>query len=43
MKQASTKGVKLHLFKPPRAPGEKPWFDDDFTVPHTIKDREVFS
>lgn len=43
MKQASTKGEKLHLFRPPRAPGEKPWFDDDFTVPHRIKDREVFS
>jgi hypothetical protein len=43
MKQASTKGEKLHLFRPPRAPGEKPWFDDDFMVPHRIKDREVFS
>ena len=43
MKQASTKGEKLHLFRPPRAPGEKPWFDDDFTVAHKIKDRVVFS
>ena len=43
MKQASAKGEKLHLFKPPRASGEKPWFEDDYTVAHRIKDREVFS
>ncbi len=43
MKSATTKGEKLHLAKPPRAPGEKPWFEDDYTVAHKIKDRELFS
>jgi phosphatidylserine/phosphatidylglycerophosphate/cardiolipin synthase-like enzyme len=43
MKKASTKGEKLHLFRPPRKPGEKPWFDDDYTVAHKIKDRVLFS
>jgi hypothetical protein len=27
----------------PRAPGERPWWDDDYTVAHKIKDRELFS
>jgi PLD-like domain len=40
---AGAKGQKLHLARPPRAPGEKPWWDDDYTVPHKIKDRELFS
>jgi hypothetical protein len=40
---ASAKGQKLHLARPPRAPGEKPWWDDDYTVAHKIKDRELFS
>jgi hypothetical protein len=43
MKKASTKGEKLHLSRPPRNPEEKPWFDDDYTVPHKIKDRMLFS
>lgn len=34
---------KLHLARPPRAPGEKPWWDDDYTVAHKIKDRALFS
>jgi hypothetical protein len=42
-KTAATKGQKLHLARPPRAPGEKPWFDDDYTVAHKIKDRVLFS
>jgi PLD-like domain len=40
---AAAKGEKLHLLKPPRAPGDKPWWDDDFTVAHKIKDRLLFS
>jgi phosphatidylserine/phosphatidylglycerophosphate/cardiolipin synthase-like enzyme len=40
---AGAKGQKLHLARPPRAPGEKPWWDDDYTVPHKVKDRELFS
>ncbi len=43
MKTATTKGEKLHLLKPPRAAGEKPWWDDDYTVAHKIKDRLLFS
>lgn len=42
-KTATAKGQKLHLAKPPRALGEKPWWDDDYTVAHKIKDRELFS
>ena len=42
-KSAAAKGQKLHLSGPPRAPGEKPWWDDDYTVAHKIKDRELFS
>ena len=42
-KAATAKGQKLHLSKPPRAPGEKPWWDDDYTVAHKIKDRVLFS
>ena len=42
-KTAAAKGQKLHLSRPPRAPGEKPWWDDDYTVAHKIKDRVLFS
>jgi phosphatidylserine/phosphatidylglycerophosphate/cardiolipin synthase-like enzyme len=43
MKTATTKNEKLHLLKPPRAPDEKPWWDDDYTVAHKIKDRLLFA
>lgn len=33
----------LTLATPPRNPGEKPWWDDDYTVPHKIRDRKLFS
>ena len=42
-KTAAAKGQKLHLSRPPRATGEKPWWDDDYTVAHKIKDRVLFS
>jgi PLD-like domain len=42
-KSATAKGEKLHLSRPPRTPGEKPWWDDDYTVAHKIKDRVLFS
>jgi hypothetical protein len=42
-KTATDKGQKLHLSKPPRAPGEKPWWIDDYTIAHKIKDRLLFS
>ena len=34
---------KLQLQKPPRNPGEKPWFDEDYINPRKITDRELFS
>jgi phosphatidylserine/phosphatidylglycerophosphate/cardiolipin synthase-like enzyme len=43
VKKSSAKGEKLHLLRPPRTPGEKPWWDGDYTVAHKIKDRELFS
>lgn len=45
VKQAdrSTALTKLALRKPPRQPGEVPWFDDDFTEAHKILDRRLFA
>lgn len=43
MKAAETEGRTLHLSRPPRGPDEKPWWDDDYTVAHKIKDRLLFS
>ena len=42
VKKAQKKGVKLHLARPP-GPGEKAWFEDNFTVGYKIKDRLLFS
>ncbi len=42
-KAGTAKGQKLHLSRPPRAAGEKPWWDDHYTVAHKIKDRVLFS
>jgi phosphatidylserine/phosphatidylglycerophosphate/cardiolipin synthase-like enzyme len=33
----------LHLAKPPRATGEKPWWDEDYRLKQKIRDRELFS
>jgi hypothetical protein len=41
--KAKDKGEKLHLVRPPRAAGDKPWWDDDYKVAHKIKDRALFS
>jgi len=35
--------TRLHLAKPPQDVGEKTWFDDYFTVPQKIRDREIFA
>jgi hypothetical protein len=35
--------AKLQLQKPPRNPGERPWFDEDYTNARKITDRELFS
>jgi PLD-like domain len=34
---------KLQLRKPPRAPGETPWWAEDYSVPRKIRDRELFA
>ncbi len=34
---------KLQLAKPPREKGGKPWWQEDFTVAHKIRDRELFA
>lgn len=34
---------KLQLAKPPRSPGEIPWWDEDYTNARKIRDRELFA
>ena len=34
---------KLQLGKPPRKPGETPWWLEDYTNARKIKDREIFA
>jgi hypothetical protein len=40
---AATKAESLALAKPPRQPGETPWWQEDYTVPQKIRDRELFA
>jgi phosphatidylserine/phosphatidylglycerophosphate/cardiolipin synthase-like enzyme len=35
--------TKLQLAKPPRKPGDKPWWDEHFRNAHKIRDRELFA
>lgn len=42
LKEAEESHKKLHLSKPPREKGEKPWWEKFFTDPKKIKDREMF-
>ena len=42
-REAKKARKKLQLAKPPRAPGEKPWWDDDYTSPRKIRDRLLFA
>jgi phosphatidylserine/phosphatidylglycerophosphate/cardiolipin synthase-like enzyme len=42
-KEARKARKKLELAKPPREPGETPWFLEDYTDPRKIRDRELFS
>jgi hypothetical protein len=37
------KKKQLVLARPPRSPGEKPWWDEDYTNPRKIRDRELFA
>ena len=34
---------KLMLAKPPRKPGQKPWWDEDYTNARKVRDRELFA
>ena len=34
---------KLQLARPPRKPGEKPWWAEDYTDTRKIRDRELFA
>lgn len=34
---------RLQLVKPPRKPGEKPWWDEDYRDVRKIRDRELFA
>ena len=40
--QSTTKGP-LHLRRPPRNPGEVPWWKEDYVDPRKIRDRELFA
>ena len=41
--KSKEKNQKLYLQTPPRKAGDKPWWDDDYTVPYKIKDRLLFA
>ena len=41
--KAASANKELVLQKPPRKPGEKPWWDSAYTDPRKIRDRELFS
>jgi phosphatidylserine/phosphatidylglycerophosphate/cardiolipin synthase-like enzyme len=44
VQQEATKAKReLVLAMPPRRPGEKPWWDDDYTDAVKIRDRELFA
>jgi phosphatidylserine/phosphatidylglycerophosphate/cardiolipin synthase-like enzyme len=36
-------GDKLYLLKPPREPGDVPWWDKFYTDPQKARDREMFA
>jgi hypothetical protein len=41
--EAKKSGEPLMLAKPPRQPGEKPWWDKYYSDPQKARDREVFA
>jgi phosphatidylserine/phosphatidylglycerophosphate/cardiolipin synthase-like enzyme len=41
--KASTATKMLYLKTPPRKPGEKPWWDEYYSVSQKIRDREIFA
>ena len=40
---AQQTGEPLELAKPPRTPDKKPWWDEYYTKPEKIRDREIFA
>ena len=40
---AATAHARLALRKPPRLPGQRPWFDDDYSDANKILDRMLFA
>jgi phosphatidylserine/phosphatidylglycerophosphate/cardiolipin synthase-like enzyme len=42
-REAKKAREKLQLAKPPRKAGEKPWWDEDYTDPRKVRDRELFA
>ena len=44
MKPGATKPASaLVLAKPPRQAGDVPWWQEDYTAAHKIRDRELFA
>jgi len=41
--EAAEKGKTFALARPPSSPDEKPWWDDYYTEPHKVRDREAFA
>jgi phosphatidylserine/phosphatidylglycerophosphate/cardiolipin synthase-like enzyme len=41
--EAKTAKKELALAKPPKGPGEKPWWDEHYTNSQKVRDRELFS
>ena len=41
--EAKKERKKLSLKKPPRGPGEKAWWEDAYSDPRKIRDREIFA
>jgi len=40
---AKSASHELVLSRPPQKPGEKAWWEEDFTVRRKIRDRELFA
>ena len=41
--KATTPTKKIYLQTPPKSAADKPWFDEDYTNPQKVRDRELFS
>jgi phosphatidylserine/phosphatidylglycerophosphate/cardiolipin synthase-like enzyme len=43
VEEAKKAGEKLELRKPPRKSGEVAWWEEDYSIPEKIRDRELFA